>query len=165
MWAHLKQICMQGKQDMKLMCFQCSPSRGTWCRKEQLKYHVTAAFPHLKKSFQFWISMFNKTVNCDKGKGKTQLEKPSGLNILVWSCLACVSKCVWGQWSHFNIILNWWQQAPPAHTAPSTITKIQRCFICFLQLVKWSELLHLLWDQSLWCWCDHVPNLWNVLNV
>lgn len=88
---------------------------------------MTAAFPHLKQSFQFWISMFNKTVNCDTGKGKTQLEKPSSLNILVWSWLACVSKCVWGLWSHFIIyvILNWWQQAHPAHAAPTTITKIQ----------------------------------------
>lgn len=69
---------------MKLMCFQCRPSRGTRCQKEQLEYHVTTAPPpHLKQSFQIWISVFNKTVSCDTGKRKEQLEKPPGLNILV----------------------------------------------------------------------------------
>lgn len=128
---------------MKLMCFQCRLSRGTWCRKEQLEYHVTTAppppSPHLKQSVQFWISVFNKTVSCDTGKGKEQLEKPPGLNILVWSCLACVSKCVWGQWSHFNASLK-------LVTSDASCTHCSSCHHQNTRCLKFDYF----WNQPLW---------------
>lgn len=100
--------------------------------------------PHLKQSVQFWISVFNKTVSCDTGKGKEQLEKPPGLNILVWSRLACVSKCVWGQWSHFNASLK-------------LVTSDASCTGCSSRRYQNTT--------QPWRWCDNVPNPWNLFHL